>query len=212
MARIPEERDRAAKGRGLSRTSGRSARNQAEAARRGPHRSVSLPRRPLAESGDQPEEKSVELSGSVPLRGRRDRVGDAGGRRELPSRGGTAARRSFSFSCVFPSGEKFFGAKVARAGEPRCGRPSALVAGGELLPRDAEGDAGGAEVSGIARAEILGDDRALPDGLREPHAGLPAAGEKPCGRSGTARASRKGGHPAREWARTLQRLGGDPGF
>src|SRR6266403_1354947 len=145
--------DRAAKAGSLPRTSGRSAGCEAEAPRRGPHRTLSLPRRPLAEPGDQPEEKSLELSGRVPSRWRRGRVGDASGRRELPSRGGVAERRSFFFSCFFSSGEKFLGSEVARAGEPRCGRPSTAVAGGELLPRDVEGDAGSAEVSGIARAE-----------------------------------------------------------
>src|SRR6267143_2097900 len=57
--------DRAAKAGSLPRTSGRSAGCEAEAPRRGPHRTLSLPRRPLAEPGDQPEEKSLELSGRV---------------------------------------------------------------------------------------------------------------------------------------------------
>src|ERR1700730_17353027 len=157
--------DRAVEAGGIPRTSGRSAGCEARASRRGPDRSVSLPRRPLAEPGDQPEEKSLELFGRMPPRWRRDRVGDARGRGELPARGGVAERRSFSFSGGFPPGEKFLGAEAARAGEPRCRRPGAVVAGSELLPGDAEGNAGSAEVSGIARAEILGDGGALPDGL-----------------------------------------------
>src|SRR5260370_22873657 len=196
--------DRAAKAGSLPRTSGRSGGCEAEAARRGPHRTLSLPRRPLAEPGDQPEEKSLELSGRVPSRWRRGRVGDASGRRELPSRGGVAERRSFFFSCFFSSGEKFLGSEVARAGEPRCGRPSTAVAGGELLPRDVEGDAGSAEVSGIARAEILGDDRAFSEALRKPQPWLPAAGGEPCGGGGKPRTLRQAGLTLRKRARNIQ--------
>jgi len=57
----PKRRDRAIKAGRLSRTSGRSAGDQSEAARCRPRRTLSLPQRPLAKPGDQHEEKSVEL-------------------------------------------------------------------------------------------------------------------------------------------------------
>ena len=63
-------------------------------------------------------------------------------------------------------------AEVARAGEPRCRRPRAAVASRELLHRHAQEVAGRAEISRSARPEIFRDDRSLPHGLRQPHAGL----------------------------------------
>src|SRR5256885_6158425 len=88
----PGRSDRAAKAGSFRRASGRGPGSEAETAWRGSDRTVPFPRRPLAEPGDQPE-KSVELSGGVPPRWRRDGVGDAGGRSELPSRSGVAAQR-----------------------------------------------------------------------------------------------------------------------
>ena len=72
---------------------------------------------------------------------------------------------------------------------------------------------GGAGVSGEARPDASGDDRALPAGLRQPDAGLPAAGRR------TARRARRCagrlqrlGDAARVGARALQRLAGVPGL
>ena len=81
-----------------------------------------------------------------------------------------------------------------------------------LLQRDAEAVAGGAEVSGVARPAVFGDHRPLPAWLRQPDAGLSAAGEEPRRRRGDARTAAKAGHPAGERSRALQRLAGYPGL
>ena len=59
--------------------------------------------------------------------------------------------------------------------------------GGRLLPRDAEGEPGGARVPAGPRSGSSRDGRSLPAGIREPHARLPAAGRqtgRPAQRSG----------------------------
>ena len=73
-----------------------------------------------------------------------------------------------------PAGEAWHGAQAAAARGAGRGRPRAAVAGRGLLQRDAEAVAGGDEVSGIARPEIVGDHRPFPAGLRQPDAGLSA--------------------------------------
>ena len=95
--------------------------------------------------------------------------------------------------------------KTAAAGGAGCRRPGAADAGCGLLQRDVEAVAGGAEVSGIARPEVTGDDRPLQAGFANRTLGyrLPAknraAGAEMRGRLQAA------WHPARERARALQR-------
>ena len=57
-----------------------------------------------------------------------------------------------------------------------------LGAGDRLLPRDAQGEPGGARVPREPRPPAPRGDRALPARLRQPDARLPAAGEEPQGR------------------------------
>ena len=94
--------------------------------------------------------------------------------------------------------------KLAPPIEVRCGRPrrccDQVV---ELLSRVAEGIAGGAALSRIARAHASGDDRALSPRLRQSHAGLQVAGEKPQGGRGDARAIADARHSARVGPRAL---------
>ena len=67
-------------------------------------------------------------------------------------------------------------AETVRASEPRRGRPRVLLL--QVVSYYSETlktIAGRSEISRRARPEILRDDRSLPHGLRQPHAGLSAA-------------------------------------
>jgi len=55
-----------------------------------------------------------------------------------------------------------------------------------------------------------GDDRALQAGLRQPHAGLPAAGQEPQEQRRNPRPPAAARHPARVGPRALRRVGGHP--
>ena len=180
MARIPEaeiERlkrevsvERLAEARGV----------KLQAARRGPHRPVPLPRRPRTDVWSSARRK---ISGTVSARAAREaRVIDWVMRAEgISFRHAVELLREDHLPLAASprrAAANLHGAEAARAGEPRRGRPRAALASGELLPRDAEEVAGRAEVSRRARPEILRDDRALPAGLRQPHAGLSAAARR----------------------------------
>ena len=90
------------------------------------------------------------------------------------------------------------------------GRRGALEAGGRLLPRDDQGEPGGALLSPRARAAERGDGRAFPDRLCQPDARVPAAAEEPQDRRRVARGIAATRHLARERPRALQRIDRDP--
>src|SRR5271165_4670687 len=78
------ERDRAVEAGNLGATVGGGARSKTETPRRGPDRAVPLPRRSRAVAGDNSRQEPVELSGSMPPRRNRHRLGDAGRGCQLP--------------------------------------------------------------------------------------------------------------------------------
>ena len=132
--------------------------------------------------------------------------------RELPPCGRAAESGPFSFSRRSGAArETEHGAQAAAAGRAGGRRPGAAVAGRGLLQRSVEAVAGGAEISGVARPEIFRDHRPLQAGLRQPDAGVSAAGEEPRRRRGDARTVAEAGHLPGERARALQRLHRYPG-
>ena len=151
----------------------------------------------------------MALPGRVPGGRVGDRLGDAGPGRQLPPRGGAAA---LGPAAGGGGGGLAVVAGAAGAGRGGCRGRGAAAPGGRLLPRDLEGEPGGAGLPGVARAPAPGGDRALPARLRQPDAGLPAAGEGGHRGGGDPRAAAEARHPARERARALQRLAGDPGL
>ena len=140
-----------------------------------------VPQRHQAEPQHRPGEKCLELQGRLRRRRRRDRVGEAGRRRQLQPRAGVAETRLSSVRHYErnPAAENLHGAQTAATVSDERGRSKTAGCCGRLLSRNTEADAGSAAVSPQARPAIGGDAGALPVGLFQPLAELPSAGQEP---------------------------------
>jgi hypothetical protein len=204
----PRGRDRAAKAGSGNRAPGRGLGRGAQARGERSPWALPLPRGRRSVTRGDPSEEPVALLW-LPGGRRTDRLGDEAKGRLLPARGRVAARRG-GHARGRP-GEENERTRAAAAGVPGRGRAAAPEPGDRLLPRDAEGEPRGARVLEGARNRSPRGDRALPFGLRQPHARAAPAREEPPRGGAHARAAHAPGALARLGSRALQRLASDPG-